>query len=189
MKSISLEYAIRPAGPADAEAIARVQESSWRTTYADLLPAEVIGRVGMAWGADHWAQRLRRLNSGDFTLVLDHDERGVLGFCEAGPTRGRARPYASEFYRLYLVKDVQGQGHGTALMSAAARVLLARGLESGLVWALATNKRACRFYTRMGAEPYDRRWQTLFGIRWPEAGFAWSDLTTLAGLSPDVSTN
>ena len=187
MTSISLEHAIRPAGPADAEAIARVQELSWRTTYAGLLPAEVIGRVGAAWGPAHWVSRLQRLNSGDFTLVLDHEQRGVAGFCEAGPCRGRVRPYAAEFYRLYLLKDVQGQGHGTWLMASAARVLLARGFESGIVWALATNRAACRFYSKIGAKQVDRRWQTLFGVRVPEAAFAWPDLADLADQSPEPS--
>jgi GNAT superfamily N-acetyltransferase len=185
MKSISLEYAIRPAGPADAEAIARVQDLSWRTTYAGLLPAETIGRVGAAWGPAHWMGRLQKLNSGDFTLVLDHEERGVVGFCEAGPCRGRLRRYDAEFYRLYLIKSVQGQGYGRWLMASAARVLLARGLESGVVWALATNRAACRFYAGIGGKQVDRRWQTLFGIRLPEASYAWSDLNDLAGLSPE----
>ncbi|MDQ3611922.1 MAG: N-acetyltransferase, partial [Actinomycetota bacterium] len=36
------DVSVRPARPADAERVARVQLSTWRTAYADLLPPEAL---------------------------------------------------------------------------------------------------------------------------------------------------
>ncbi|MBC7372833.1 MAG: GNAT family N-acetyltransferase, partial [Frankiales bacterium] len=36
------DVSVRPARPVDAERIARVQLSTWRTAYADLLPAQAL---------------------------------------------------------------------------------------------------------------------------------------------------
>ncbi len=171
---------IRPAGPADAEAIALIRATAWRETYGDMLPAKVITRAEAVWGASHWRQVLNRIDGETTVLVLDSEPFGVLGFAAFGPQRGGVPDYDAELYAIYLPRSAQGQGGGRALIAAMARVLAAQGQGSALVWALSRNMRARRFYEALGGVPIGPRVTTLFGEDLAEAGYGWRDLHALA---------
>ena len=141
-----MDMFIRPAGPADAEDIARVQHISWAATYAKQLTPESLARVETAWDARHWRHSLERTDDRVVSLVLEGAEEGVVGFGVAGPRRGGRDPvlraYDGEIQLLYLLPRYQRRGHGVQLMTAMARVMRARGMDSALVWALSTNRSA-----------------------------------------------
>jgi hypothetical protein len=42
-----MKFRLRNAEPADAEAIARVQVTSWHETYAKLVPAEMLASLSI----------------------------------------------------------------------------------------------------------------------------------------------
>lgn len=171
---------IRPAGPDDADAIACVQQTSWQESYHDKLPASVIHRAGAVWGPGHWRRILSEQDPQEIALVLDAEDFGVLGFGAFGPQRGNVPGFAGEIYSLYLMPQIQRQGVGTRLMQAMARVMVARGLSSALVWSLSSNMAARRFYCALGAVPIGPRVTKLFGEDVAEASYGWHDLSALA---------
>ncbi|MDB5365759.1 MAG: acetyltransferase, family [Rhodospirillales bacterium] len=175
---------IRPAGPADAEDIARVQYLSWRSTYDGLLTPRSLARVGSMWGAAHWRATLERVDDVVVPLVVETQHHGIVGFATCGRQRGRLPFYAGEIYTLYLLPTAQGRGYGTQLMVSMARVMMARDLRSAMVWALSTNHVARRFYERLGGRPIGDRTGRLFGERVPEAAYGWPDLAVLAWMQP-----
>jgi len=183
-----MEIFIRPAGPADAEEIARVQAITWRATYARQLSAESLARVETAWDARHWRHGLERVDDRAITLVLEAREVGIVGFGVAGRRRGgrdlALHPYEGEIYLLYLLPGFQGYGLGTKLMAALARVLSARGVKSALVWALATNRPAIGFYEYLGGELLMRARKPFFGEAVEEVALGWRDIQTLFGVTP-----
>jgi len=183
-----MEIFIRPAGPADAEEIARVQAISWRATYARQLSAESLARVETSWDARHWRHGLERVDDRAITLVLEAREVGMVGFGVAGRRRVGRDPalhaYEGEVYLLYLLPGFQGYGLGTKLMVALARVLKARGLNSALVWALATNRAAIGFYEHLGGEILLRARKPFFGEPVEEIALGWRDIETLTGVEP-----
>jgi GNAT superfamily N-acetyltransferase len=182
-----MEIFIRPAGPADAEEIARVQAISWRATYATQLSAESLARVETAWDARHWRHGLERVDDRAITLVLEAREAGIIGFGVAGRRRGgrdpALHPYEGEVYLLYLLPRVQGHGLGAKLMTALARVLAARGMKSALVWALATNREAIGFYEHLGGKVLLRARKPFFGEAVEEIALGWGDIASLTGLT------
>jgi GNAT superfamily N-acetyltransferase len=186
-----MELFIRPAGPADAEEIAEVQRVSWRVTYESMLRPESLARVERVWDAAHWRGSLERTDDRTIPLVLDGRETGVVGFGVAGPRRGgRSTPvgsFAGEIYLLYLLPGIQGHGHGARLIAALARVLLARGMDSALVWALATNRSAIGFYRHLGASILMQARKPFFGESVNEIALGWRDLEMLAGTSRKLS--
>src|SRR4051812_36296640 len=129
-----MELFVRPAGPADAEAIADVQQRSWQAAYTGLLSPRSLTRAAALWDARHWWGSLERIDHPTVTLVLDGPDTGIAGFGVCGPRRGRQNPdlhrFAGEIYLLYLLPSVQGRGHGTQLMAGMARVMRARDMES-----------------------------------------------------------
>jgi len=183
-----MELFIRPAGTADAEEIAEVQRISWQATYARQLSPESLARVAVAWNAAHWLNALERTDDRTVSLVLDGPKTGIAGFGVAGRRRsGRdpvLRTYDGEIYLLYLLPAFQGSGHGLRLMAALARVLRARGMESALVWALATNRSAIGFYQRLSGSILMRAQKSFFGESVDEIALGWRDLRVLAGMSP-----
>ncbi len=185
-----MEFFIRPAGPADAEAIAEVQRASWQAAYRDLLTAESLARVATAWDAVHWRYALERVDDPIINLVLDSRGTGVAGFGVAGPRR-RTRDqllaaFDSEIYLLYLMPGIQRRGHGAALMGAMARVLKARGKKSALVWALTGNRPAIAFYRRLSGAIMAQTKRPFFGETVTETALGWSDIGVLAGMSRNL---
>jgi GNAT superfamily N-acetyltransferase len=183
-----MELFIRPAGPADAEEIARVQYLSWQATYARQLSAESLARVETVWDARHWRRSLERTDDRVVTLVLEGAAEGIVGFGVAGPRRGGRDPmlraYDGEIQLLYLLPSHQRRGDGVRLMAALARVLRARGMESALVWALATNRSAIGFYQHLGGSILTRARKPFFGQSVDEIALGWRDLRVLASVTP-----
>jgi ribosomal protein S18 acetylase RimI-like enzyme len=184
-----MELFILPAGPADAEQVARVQRLSWQAAYARQLSPMSLARAEAAWGAAHWREVLERVDSRSFTLVLSN-ARGVAGFGMAGRRRGRPggplAAYDSEIYMLYLLPRFQGQGHGGRLMTALASTLKARGAKSTLVWALASNRPAIDFYQHLGGAVLTDRVQPFFGDTVNETALVWPDIDILAAMPRDA---
>jgi ribosomal protein S18 acetylase RimI-like enzyme len=184
-----MELFIRPAGPADAEEIAEVQRLSWNAAYEGMLSAGSLATVARAWDAAHWRRSLERTDDRAITLVLDGRATGVAGFGVAGPRRGRRMALADfhgEIYLLYLAPGAQRLGHGARLMASLARVLIARGLRSGVVWALARNKPAIDFYRRMGGQKLAEARRPFFDEMVDEVALGWDDLATLIGAARSV---
>jgi len=186
-----MELFIRPAGPADAEEIADVQRVSWQDAYATQLRPESLARAELVWDAAHWRGSLERTDDRVVSLVLDGRQTGVVGFGVAGPRRGGRdallRSFGSEVYLLYLLPGIQGCGYGARLIAALARVLLARGMDSALVWALATNRDAIGFYRHLGASILAQARKPFFGEMVDEVALGWRDLELLAGTSRKLS--
>jgi GNAT superfamily N-acetyltransferase len=90
--------------------------------------------------------------------------------------------------RLYLLRAAQRRGHGRRLMSLAAGVLAAHGLQPLTVWALECNLPARAFYEHLGGQPLPRR--PVFedsGTPIFEVGFRWERPQSLAELSAPQS--
>jgi GNAT superfamily N-acetyltransferase len=179
-----MELFVRPAGPVDAEEIAQVQKVTWKATYSRLLPADSLARVQQSWNAAHWRKSLERADDRVVTLVMDGQRSGIVGFCVGGRRRGLRDPllraYDGEIYLLYLLRSVQGRGNGARMMTAMARVLLARGMNSALVWALATNQPAIGFYQHLSGSILTRCRRPFFGDSVDEIALGWRDISVLA---------
>jgi GNAT superfamily N-acetyltransferase len=168
---------IRAAGPADAAAIALLHWQGWRTTYADLMPAELIARRSLARRLGEWGRRLQE--SG--IAFLAEDERGIArGFAHATPPRNPppGPPLDLEIGYLYVDPKAKGQGLGRALVGTVAEAALAGGLRSAFVVVFAGNP-AAAFYERAGARLVGEQPFELEGWRGSDLFFVWDDLGLL----------
>jgi ribosomal protein S18 acetylase RimI-like enzyme len=172
---------LRPAGPADAEGIAEAHWRSWRDAYRHLLPQALNEKVREAWNARHWQRVLERMPMRRIVLVAEAESGEIAGVLEAGRNRRLFGGFDSEVYALYVSPSYQHLGVGSALMGSAARVFQSLGGKSILVWSLATNLMARRFYEKLGGRPAGQRWGRLFGLGVPEAAYGWDDLHVLTG--------
>ncbi|HET6519307.1 MAG TPA: GNAT family N-acetyltransferase, partial [Geminicoccaceae bacterium] len=126
---------VRRAAPRDAQSIASVQVHTWRVTYSDLLPDEVLADLSFARGVRTWRRLLQTPGRGQATFVAEQ-KGAVIGFASCGPSRGPVPDYPGEVYTLYVMPPAQGQGLGRQLLEAAFYALACEGMGSAVVWAL-----------------------------------------------------
>jgi GNAT superfamily N-acetyltransferase len=173
---------IRRARPSDAAAMARVHLSTWRSTYAGLLPKDYLtGLSALREGAQYEQAILeRRGGHAAFVAVADGFETpggGIVGFVTGGLSR-RPQIADGEVETLYLLDDFRGRGVGRRLMRAMASHLASLGAQSAFAWVLAANPSRW-FYARLGAKQVAREEIAFAGLRLEQLAYAWAPIHTL----------
>lgn len=136
---------------------------SWQAAYRDLLPADYLAGLRAEDRAQHYA-------FGDVdparpaTLVAVH-HGAIIGFATAGRCRDADTDTAGELMGLYVDPPSWGTGTGRALIATARHALSGQGFPRAVLWVLAANERAQRFYRIDGWEDDGgRRRDTVWGI-------------------------
>jgi ribosomal protein S18 acetylase RimI-like enzyme len=135
---------VRWAGTDDAMAVATIQVESWKVAYRGLVDQAYLDQLDAAERMPLWREGLAEYvwpNRG--TLVAEADGR-VVGFANLS-TGDEA-----ELHAIYVLPEAWGTGAGRALMAEAVRHLAAAGCREVVLWVLATNERARRFYDKAG---------------------------------------
>ena len=174
-----LSFVVFPAGPSDAEDLARVHVTSWRETYRGLLPDAYLARMSEVAHARRFARALATPGP-DEVILAAADRSGMIGYAAGGPSR-TGTPGEAEIATLYLLRAAQGQGLGRRLMVDAARALAARGATSLLISVLRDNLKARGFYEHLGGEAQAaRREPGPGGQLLYEVAYRWRDIRRLA---------
>ncbi len=136
-----MDLVIRPMTPEDISGEAYVHWQSWRETYEGLVDPDWLA----ARTLKHCEDMARRFS--DNTLVAVKENR-IIGFGIYAKSTDRDLPEAGEVVALYVLRAHWGQGIGRELMAACLEGLGA--CPQVLVWVLAGNARAIRFYKGCG---------------------------------------
>jgi GNAT superfamily N-acetyltransferase len=135
---------LRPAEPDDAIAVARVHVQPWQVAYRTLLPDDYLDQLNLEDRAIRY----------DFAspdplkpqTIVAVEEGAILGFATTAPSRELGLPNHGELYALYVDPEQWGRGVGAALVLAARRRLFELGFRDAVLWVLAGDARAGRFY-------------------------------------------
>ncbi|OLV18366.1 GNAT family N-acetyltransferase [Deinococcus marmoris] len=140
---------IRPAVPADAPAIARIHVTSWRETYAGLMPDEFLERMTSEEARQqreaNWERTISRKSE---TVLVAEQDGEVVAFASAGPARDHPG-FEMELMTLYALKSAHGHGLGRALFGEIVRTLKADGFHNLALWVLDANPTR-QWYLRQG---------------------------------------
>lgn len=171
--------AIRPALPADAEAIARVRIDAWRATYRGTIPDAYLDAMSIDENALLWRRILAAASSKAAVFVAE-DAGEVVGFASGNRREPPKLDCGAELSAIYVRADRKRQGIGRRLVGAVAGAARAAGGAGLVVFVIAGNKGARAFYENLGAEllleqPFE--WD---GIPLFEAAYGWRDLAALA---------
>ena len=134
----------------DARNIATLHVRSWQATYRGLLSERYLSALdtSIERRVSFLAQTIADARLG--IRVAEVDDQ-LLGWCSFGPSRDEdsiARD--SELMAIYLEPCAWGRGIGSALWSAARKVLVNDGFHRASAWVLDGNERASRFYRAQG---------------------------------------
>jgi GNAT superfamily N-acetyltransferase len=116
---------VRRATDDDARAIADVQVETWRATYLDVMPADVLDALDVEERERMW----RRFAAADgFAVFVAEREERIVGFASVGACRDL--PGTGELFAIYVAPHFQRTGAGLALMEAAVAWLAERWDEA-----------------------------------------------------------
>lgn len=168
---------IRAATLADAAAIARVHRESWRSTYAGILPLEVIAVNAGRKSEAAWQRRLARGAPDEVTWIAE-EAGAIVGFANCGDARHSLEGLEAEIYALYVLQDRQRLGAGRALVRACARHFVRHGQFGFYLWVLKAN-RARLFYEAMGGHEIGEKSERLGLHSFAQLAYGWHDLSAL----------
>ncbi len=171
---------IREARLADAGAIARVHIDTWRTAYAGIIPASFLAGMSYQAREERWIDILAVQRPAMSNFVAEVDRGTVAGFAGGGPERDGTPTYQGELYAAYLLPQYQRRGLGRSLVTAVAQHLLQHDFISMLVWVLADNHPAHRFYESLGGVEVSQKTITIGDVTLPEVSYGWRDISDLA---------
>ena len=153
----SADVSARVAWADDAPAIAAVQVRAWRTSYADLLPAEVLASLDPDEIAERLARGARPARATPATGSWSPSS-ATWSPASWSPVPRRdpdCDPVATgELTDLTVDPHQRGAGHGSRLLQAGADTLVADRFTRAVTWLPAGRRRRCAtFLTEAGWGP------------------------------------
>ena len=154
---------VRLAEPNDAMEVAGVHVRCWQRAYRGLFPDEYLDGLR----PEERAARYTFEGQADQPLTIVAGECGAIhGFATIGAPSTDARENIGELLALYVDPDHWGRGIGRGLILEARKRMIKCGFGDAVLWVLAGNYRAERFYradgwTLDGGRRQDEVWGVL----------------------------
>ena len=141
------DVSVRPARPEDAERVARVQLSTWRTAYASFLPADALD-VPEEQAAALWLRAIELPPSAQHRVLVAMEGAELVGFAASEPAED-----AVELSALLVEPRWGRRGHGSRLLAASVEHWRADGTTVAVHWAWERDVATTAFLTSAGWEP------------------------------------
>ncbi len=169
---------IRAASEADSKGLAKVHVDSWKTTYRGLVPDSYLDGLTYDRSAERWQRNFTNYPD-NHVFAAENDSGIIVGFASGGRNRDVDVLFDAELYAIYILEEEQQRGLGRALTKAFAKAIVeTNGYESMVVWVLAGNTRARRFYEKMGGTLVSGKQITIGGVSLDEVAYGWPDVAT-----------
>jgi GNAT superfamily N-acetyltransferase len=157
---------VRPAQPVDADGIARIQLSTWRTAYRGMVPAQVLDRLDEAYLARGWREAIESPPTARHRVLVameQGEQTHLVGFAASGPVDEQAlapeEPAEAHSDDVAAVTDLLVEprwgrrGHGSRLLAACVDLWREDGCTSALAWAFERDTATRTFLGTAGWEP------------------------------------
>lgn len=146
------DVSVRPARPEDAERVARVQLSTWRTAYADLLPAAALD-VPEVKAAALWLGAVESPPTPQHRLLVAMERDELVGFAASGPAADEDVVGAAELLTLLVDPRWGRRGHASRLVAASVESWRTDGFTTAVAWAWERDPATRGFLKSSGWEP------------------------------------
>ncbi|WP_433301023.1 N-acetyltransferase family protein [Actinoplanes sp. CA-030573] len=137
---------LRTGADSDLLAVGALHFRSRADAYAHILSAETLASLSAAALAEWWTERWKWERDTHRLTVAEQFDR-VVGFTYVGPSETEG---AVELYAIHVDPVLVGTGVGRLLMENAWTQLTGLGGDRAVLWVLAENERARRFYEKAG---------------------------------------
>ncbi|MFR1724927.1 N-acetyltransferase family protein [Emergencia timonensis] len=127
----------------DRKAISKIYEKSWKFAYKGLIPQDYLDGIP----AGNWA---KAVDTPRWNTLLMLDGGRIVGTASYCHSRFKDWKDYGEIISIYFLPAYMGKGYGRALLQAALDKLAEMGCTDILLWVLAENERAKKFYEKNG---------------------------------------
>lgn len=127
----------------DRKAISKIYEESWKFAYKGLIPQGYLDGIP----AGNWA---KAVDTPGWNTLLMLDGKQIVGTASYCYSRFKDWKDYGEIISIYFLPAYMGKGYGRALLQAAVDKLAEMGCTDILLWVLAENERAKKFYEKNG---------------------------------------
>ena len=139
---------IRPAVPGDEQVLAHIQTESWKTAFADILPADELERCTNLQKAEKMYHDVLRREGCNMAIEFVAGQPHCIAAwgknrCDLGDAVG-------ELICIHSLQDNWAKGYGSAMMHYVFTQLEQQGYESVILWVFEANTRARKFYEKQG---------------------------------------
>ncbi|WP_310173705.1 GNAT family N-acetyltransferase [Neobacillus niacini] len=163
---------VRKAVLTDAKGIAKVHVDSWKTTYVNIVPDEYLNNLSYKCREQMWTNAIPYGG----VYVAESNEGIIVGFSKGGKERsGKYNGYDGELYAIYILKEYQCKGIGTALVKPIIDEFKGMGLNSMLVLVLKDNIFR-QFYESLGGRKIDTVEVEIGEKKLSELVYGWDDI-------------
>lgn len=155
---------IRKAIKEDVSAISKIHVDGWKVAYKGILPEDFLQNRSYEEQCNKWDNRY--FNNKDTTetvLVAEMEDGEVVGFISLD-TVSKEVGVDGSIGALYIDKNHQGKGYGTALIKAAVDILKEQGAKRFVLTAFKENKKACSFYDSLGGRVLSEKIEIIGGV-------------------------
>jgi GNAT superfamily N-acetyltransferase len=133
------DVSVRPARPEDIAEIGRIQVDTWRTAYAEILPAAVLDTLTPDAAAAAWSTAVRSPPSPRHHVLVALEQTWRVGFVALGPAddleADDPEPATTMALAPILVEPRWGRrGHGSRLLAAAVDHARLDGMTRAIAW-------------------------------------------------------
>ena len=139
---------IRLAIPSDAPDIAEILMRSWEVAYGNIIPVDFIQKRNSI-RMEQFKQAITEENDTYYTIQTDGKTVGYMRVVNA-LSDDDSECEVSDLEQIYLHPDYYRQGIGTRAMNFAYSVALSSRKTVMIVWVLAENTAAIKFYGKCG---------------------------------------
>jgi GNAT superfamily N-acetyltransferase len=148
---------VRPARPDEADELARVQLSTWRTAYRRIMPRRVLDELDQKWLAERWREAVQAPPTPRHRVLVAVEEARsshVVGFTAIGPADEEpAGPEVAAITELLVEPRWGRRGHGSRLLAAAVDLWRSDGFTTAQAWVYEQDAATTAFLTSAGWEP------------------------------------
>lgn len=129
------DVSVRPARPADAELIARVQLLTWKSAYSSLLPPEALD-LPLVQVAAVWLNSIENAPSPRHRVLVALDGGELVGLLASEPAADDdLSADVSEISAFLVEPRWRRRGHGSRLLAAAVEHWRGDGSATAVHWA------------------------------------------------------
>ena len=141
------DVSVRPARPEDAERVASVQLSTWRTAY-DFLPEDALD-VPMEQAAALWLRAIEVPPTPQHRVLVAMEGDELVGFAASGPAE-EEDVTAVEVSTLLVEPRWGRRGHGSRLLAATVDHWREDGASTAVSWVWERDHASRAFLTGAG---------------------------------------
>ncbi len=143
-----MSFVIREALLDDAYSLAEILSYSWISSYKDIIPIQELEyQTNIQRRQEMFETLLATTEANIYISINDNIPCGEIVFCDS---RDRDLIDYGEIVSIYLLEEYWGKGFGMKMMSFALRTMQQNNYSSVFLWVFKDNKRAIRFYEKLG---------------------------------------